>query len=244
MRLRKANGASFLLLVVVVAFSRASWSQEVSIFSPSEAADVYGDWPLSAGASTRIHFLYPAADFMSLPESYRTIVELAYRPGRGNTLTDPVSGPLTLRLSTTAADSLSMALADNTGDDGTPGFEGTLTWQDMGPGPSDFDFVVPLDKFFKYDPSLGENLLDCNGWLGSRCWRRSRPGDEGAPGHSQSHGGRCGEDGPESRRGESPIGRALLPEPAQDSVPLNVPIRLRVRDLQPPVVDGLSKSRN
>ena len=130
MTLRKAIATSFWLLVVVVAFNGTSWSQEISVVSPNEAREKWGDMPLPAGRSVRVHFLYPADDFKSLPESHRNIGGVVYR-GPSNTPTHPVSGELTLRLSTTDADSLSTVLDDNIGDDETLVFDGELTWQDV-----------------------------------------------------------------------------------------------------------------
>ena len=161
MRSNRFVGRLFMIAAIFVACSRVSWGAEINIVSPSEAADVEGNEFPTGGGSARVQLLYPAADFMSLPESHRTIVGLSWRPDQSNTFTDPISGPARFLLSTTAADELNNVFANNVGDDETLVFEGTLTWQtdDTGPGPRDFDFVVPFNEPFTYDPSQGKNLL-------------------------------------------------------------------------------------
>ncbi len=151
-----------MIAAVFLALSQVTWGQnEFNIVSPSDLGGVEANSSVNGGAAGRVHFLYPAVDFLSLPESHRIITGLSWRPDQSNSFTDPVSGPARFLLSTTAADGLSTTFANNIGDDETLVFDGTVTWQTdtSGPGPRDFDFVVQFDEPFSYDPSQGRNLL-------------------------------------------------------------------------------------
>ena len=162
MAIGKSVFMSYVTCVVLVAQLQVSWGQNrINIVSPSELAEVEGNNVQDAGHAGRAQFLYPASDFMSVPESHRIITGLAWRPDQSNTFTSPVSGPARILLSTTAVDDLSTTFANNIGDDETLVFEGTLTWQTdaSGPGPRAFDYSVQFDKPFRYDPRQGQNLL-------------------------------------------------------------------------------------
>ena len=164
MTLRQTKGTawtpSFAILACCIVGQAIG--QEIQIVSPSETADVEGDESVpGAGTAVRVQFFYPAADFMTLPSSHRTITSLAFRPDESNAFADPVSGPLSIRLSTTDANELSETFAANIGDDETVVFDRIITWQteDFGPGPRDFDYIIPFDTPFSYDPTQGRNLV-------------------------------------------------------------------------------------
>ena len=148
--------AGFLILI----FAGVTPGQEVRV-SPSDRTDQEGDGIVFGGPRIKTQMLYPVSDFSSLPPSYRTITALAFRPDERNTFTRPVSGPARVRLFATDADELGDTFMNNMGDEATVVFEGTLTWQtdDTGPAPRDFDFVIPFDPPFSYDPQYGKNLL-------------------------------------------------------------------------------------
>ena len=138
---------------------------EVTIVTPNELDGVEGNTKTANfGSAFRGQLLVSAADFANLPKSYRTIMGMAVRPDESNTFTDPVTGRARFVLSTTTRDSLDPTFANNLGADATEVFNDVLTWQtdDIGPGPGprDFDFVVPFTTPFVYDPSQGNLVFD------------------------------------------------------------------------------------
>lgn len=151
-----------MIAAFFVACSRVSWSRQIDIVSPSAADGVEGDRVINAGGDARFQFLFPAADFMSLPESHRTITKLAWRPDLSNTFTGLISAPARFSLSTTSADALDLVFANNVGEDETLVFDGPIMLQtdDTGPAPREFDFVFPFVQPFHYDPNLGHLLVD------------------------------------------------------------------------------------
>jgi hypothetical protein len=162
MRGNRCVGRLFMIAAMFVACSRVNWGAEMNIVSPSEAADVEGDDSLHAGPRGHLQMLFPAEDFMSLPDTHHTITSFAWRQDESTELTEPITAEgQRIIMSTTFADELVPTFADNLGDDETLVFEGGYVWQtdDTGPGPRAFDFVFSLDTPFNYDPSGGRNLI-------------------------------------------------------------------------------------
>jgi hypothetical protein len=166
MTLRQANWTLWALGVTLFAFCifGHATGQEIKIVSPSETADMEGNSEAPTGLASRGQILYPAEDFLALPDSHRLITGLAFRTDGDNTFAGPISGPARLTLSTTDANELDLEsdFDDNLGDDATVVFAGTLIWQtdDFGAPPRDFDLVVRFDETFTYDASRGNLLLE------------------------------------------------------------------------------------
>ena len=136
---------------------------EVKVVSPNPAKDMEGDFQSPGGGQARFQMLFPTSDFATLPDSYNTIVGLAWRPDGGARLSEPVSGPGMLRLSTTNVDHLSSIFGDNLGPDATLVFDDIVTWQtDNQPpgGPRDFDYSIDFQTPFTFDPAQGNLLLE------------------------------------------------------------------------------------
>lgn len=134
----------------------------IYIVSPGELELAEGNRAVAGGqGGGQYQGLYYAEDFLSLPDTHRVITGLAWRPDGNNSFSSPITCPVRFSLSTTNVDGLSNTFSDNIGDDATVVFDGTLIWQDKSSGssPRDFDFYVPLDVPFAYDPSEGNLLL-------------------------------------------------------------------------------------
>ena len=168
MTLRRTNwtvsAPGFVMLVSCIAGHAIG--QEI-VVSPNSLADAEGNLNApGSGQQTRVQMLFPASDFISLPETYAAMVALAWRPDQDNRLMDPISGPATIRLATTTADSLDSTFANNlTHSTGiTEVFDGTITWQtnnDPPEGPRSFDdFTFQFQTPFTYDPTQGNLLVE------------------------------------------------------------------------------------
>jgi hypothetical protein len=130
--------------------------------SPSGRGDV-GRWERG-----RLQSVYAAEEFLkTLPDNYRTITSVRWRPDAAvSRPTTTINERVVVRLSTTDAKpgELSMRYADNSGDNETVVFDGTLTLstQNIGPagGPKEFDLAINFTTPFRYDPSDGNLLID------------------------------------------------------------------------------------
>lgn len=166
--MRTNNYFGLSVILIFAAASHLSWGQaEINIVSPSSTEIAEGNITLGGGGAFRSHFRYPAADFLSLPESHQTISGFAWRPDEGNELFTPVTGPGRVILSTIPiGQPLSLTYEDNLQyDDATLVFDGTLTWQAeeaTGPGPRDWNYVVEFNRGFNYDPNMGDLLMEWN----------------------------------------------------------------------------------
>ena len=155
----------------------------------------------------------------SLPSSHQTITGFAWRPDADNGLFDVVTGPATFRLSTTAAEELSLTFADNTGDDEALVFQGALVWQHGSSGETTqpFDFSVQFDQPFHYDPSLDGNLLlefeVTSAWNHVSTWHLDAQIDD--VGNVISIGGEAGASQADfAARGTWPTEFTFVPEPS------------------------------
>jgi len=149
------------------------FAQTHAVVAPANLASedaTFGSGWLAAPAY-RVQEAYGAEHF---PTQALIITELRFRPDRfyGQAFTTAVAS-IQFNLSTTTHDSeaLSANFADNTGDDETIVFLGSLTISSQfgGPtnGPKDFDIVVPLRTPFLYNPAVGNLLLDVRNYSGS-----------------------------------------------------------------------------
>ena len=112
----KAVAITFIFAVLAVAsFARmASGQSEIYVVSPGELATVEGNRRVAGGdGPARYQGLYFAEDFVSVPDTHRTITGFAWRPDGNNRFTDPVTCPLRFGLSTTTSETLSSTFADN-----------------------------------------------------------------------------------------------------------------------------------
>lgn len=164
MNLYKSIGTTGLSAVIFLSCSQLSWGQgEITIVSPASAERVEGDSKTNFGqpAPAQVQNLFPAEDFLALPESHRTITGLTWRQDESTRLTALARIPITLTLSATTADTLVPTFAENHGDDKTVVFDSEIIWQsnDTGPGPRSFDVFVPFEETFPYNPSEGMNLV-------------------------------------------------------------------------------------
>jgi hypothetical protein len=135
-------------------------------FDAADGSDMYADTP-PPSSGCRFQEVYTAAYFTNTMSQPALLVRMACRPDR--TVTTPREVVLLnyeLRFSTTqrGPGSLSSRFDDNLGADTTLVFSGDLTWSTLGAGPAQgpraFDYVVPFQHPFMYDPSKGNLLVD------------------------------------------------------------------------------------
>jgi hypothetical protein len=123
--------------------------------------------------SQRYQQVFAASEFAAL-SGPSLITEIAVRPDAqfGTTFTVMINA-IQINLSTTGAapDALSLTFADNIGADDTIVFSGSLSLTSglTGPpaGPKEFDYVIPLQTPFLYDPAAGNLLLDVRNLSGA-----------------------------------------------------------------------------
>ena len=163
-----------ILLLVVASFAVAfapAMAQEIKIVSPNDLETVEGDGVMDSACCPPMRFqqVYPAEDFLSLPQGRGWVVQMAFRPDES--VTDPITSTVPnsiLGLSTVpiSGDKLDFTYANNLGPDATTIFHGDLTVQTdyMGPavGPKTFDYILNLQTPFHYDASQGNLLWDVN----------------------------------------------------------------------------------
>jgi Ca2+-binding RTX toxin-like protein len=117
--------------------------------------------------------VFAASEFAAL-SGPSLITEIAVRPDAifGTPFTVTIAA-IQINLSTTGAapDGLSLTFADNVGADDTVVFTGSLSLTSgfTGPpaGPKDFDYIIPLQTPFLYDPSAGNLLLEVRNLSGA-----------------------------------------------------------------------------
>ena len=156
-------------LVLAGALSGAIYAQaEITVVSPSILAEMEGNDESAGGNVCKFQILYSSSDFESVPESHRLITGFAWRPDEANQWSDPATGPVRFRLSTTTADRLTANFEENLGENAQIVFDGELTWQtdnDPPDGPRDFDYVVTFDDPYEYNGgSLVLELQDTAAW--------------------------------------------------------------------------------
>ena len=145
-------------------------SAEFLLVAPESLDQVEGNWRLlnlpPPPNGFQAQWVYPASDFLRVPEHMDTITSVSWRPDQSMT------GPITtvfsnfeLRLSTTNATpgGLNSTLGDNTGPDEVLVYSGPITLKtDATPqsGPLPFDYLIEFQTPFVYDPAQGNLLLD------------------------------------------------------------------------------------
>lgn len=162
-----------LLLAVVslaVAFAPAV-AQEIKIVSPNDLESMEGDDVMADDCCPAFRYqqVYPAEDFLSLPQERGWVVQMAFRPDAS--VTEPITSTVpdsTMGLSTVmiSGDELDFTYANNLGPDETTVFSGDLTVRTdySGPpvGPKEFDYIINLQTPFYYDASQGNLLWNIN----------------------------------------------------------------------------------
>lgn len=145
---------------------------------PNSLANVEGNtnnaYPFNIGqfnlTSQRYQQVYGASEFSSLTVP-GIINEIAFRPdlGTGNAFSANLTN-VQINLSTTsaAADALSATFANNIGANDMVVYSGALPLSstDTGGPPHNFDIVISLQFPFKYDPALGNLLMDVRNFGG------------------------------------------------------------------------------
>ncbi len=136
-------------------------------FATTEAPDVAD---LTGVPSYRLQQVYAATDFASLGPGPYTITRVDWRPGAEMTETiDYPSEQFIMKFATTSVDPTAGGLLDATFANNIEGneqtvFDGpvTLTTANAGPveGPKEFDYGLPLQTDYVYDPSAGNLLMD------------------------------------------------------------------------------------
>ncbi len=135
-------------------------------FAAVDGNDMYADTP-PPSTGCRFQEVYIAAYFTNLMPRPAVLVRMACRPDR--TVTAPRQVELRsfeLRLSTTqrGPGSLSSKFSDNLGPDTTLVFSGDVTWFTQGAGPTQgpraFDYGIPFQQPFVYDPAQGNLLVE------------------------------------------------------------------------------------
>ena len=211
-------------IVIMVFSTPVSWGQNViNVVSPAELEGVEGNRSAGGGPVGKLQFLYFADDFLSLPASHRTITGFAWRPDGDDSFTMPVSGPAQFRLSTTDANGLRSTFAENIGNDETLVFDGMLTWQDhtSGAGPRDFEFFVPFDNPFHYDPSSGNLLMEFVSparWDNVRNWNVDEQAQDTGPITAVATGDLTAAIASFSHRAIWPAEFRFVPEPSSSSL--------------------------
>lgn len=141
---------------------------EVTVVVPNAFEDTEGDWIIAELMSDyRLQMIVAADQFTQLPTGTSLLTHLAYRvDGSVDSPHTYAADNMTLRLSTTgkAPSELNQAFAANTGPDEHIGFDGVPSWstEGIGPvgGPRGFDFGLPVEPPFPFDPSQGNLLVD------------------------------------------------------------------------------------
>ncbi len=124
---------------------------------------------LSGNFPPRYQQVFAASEFTSL-SGPKFITQIAFRPDGdtrfGSAFPETTIPNIQINLSTTskAPDGLDTIFDNNVGSDDTEVFNGSLPLSSSYTGPpgepKDFDIVIPLTTPFRYDPSLGNLLLD------------------------------------------------------------------------------------
>lgn len=165
------SGALSLGLCLVLLFPGPTGVDAATLVVPPEVAAVeanglYADTPPPT-TGCRFQEVYPSDYFTSLMSQPGILVRMACRPDRSVTVPrDVVLRNFELRLSTTqrGPGGLSSRFEDNLGTDTTLVFSGDLAWSTQGTGPAQgpraFDYVIPFQHPFAYDPSEGHLLVD------------------------------------------------------------------------------------
>jgi hypothetical protein len=134
------------------------------------------DYDFGAGTLSEPNYrnqqVYHASGF---PSNVVWITELRFRPDRtyGNAFSTTTISNIQINMSTTTNNpgSLSSTFANNVGPDDTIVLDGAVavSSQFSGPsqGPKAFDIVIPLECPFRYDPSLGNLVVDIRNFSGS-----------------------------------------------------------------------------
>ena len=138
---------------------QSGFGDEINVVSPRgvEVRDGHGRIP-GPTFPVRVQMLYSDHDFQAVPESHRCITGLSLRPDPTNQFTGTATGPLTVRLSTTHADSLGTTYDDNVATGETVVFDSQIHWQSD--SSDQFDYFVEFSEPFLYDPANGNLLVD------------------------------------------------------------------------------------
>lgn len=164
----KAKSSWLLPLTCLAAFGL----QAGTVVTPSGCdrsdgndAVVSSPWP-----SFRGQRLYSASSFANMTPKAGVLISMAFRPDRSVTAPRTVAmRNWEVRLSTTrrgpgATSPLSTRFDDNLGPDTTLVFSGDVSWTTDGAGPAEgpraFDYIVPFQRPFLYDPAKGNLLID------------------------------------------------------------------------------------
>jgi hypothetical protein len=156
-----------LSVTVVAALVARASGDVINVVSPSSAENVEGDQPAPPPDSQarRLQFLFPASDFLGLPNSHRLIVSWNFRADQ--TQTEPANWSFPdsqIWMSTTTRDALSEVYDNNHGPDKTLVHAGPLSFPLLGTGPPqgprDFAAGMRLQAPFFYDPSQGSLLVE------------------------------------------------------------------------------------
>lgn len=160
-----AGMAAVLGLVVPICIVSAA---ETTIVVPNAFEETEGDWIIAELISDyRLQMIVAADQFTQLPTGTSLLTHLAYRvDGSVDSPHAYTADHMTLRLSTTdrLPSELSQEFAANTGPVESTGFDGVPSWstEGVGPdgGPKGFDFGLPVEPPFPFDPSQGNLLVD------------------------------------------------------------------------------------
>lgn len=146
--------------------------QEITVVAPPELEELEGRYRgTGPNNATRVQYLYDSSFFESL-EGYHDILSLAWRPDMTTNQVRVHTDSITVRLSTTDAEKLSLNFAENVGTDVTTVLDGPLTVSTFADSsPRSFDFRVDFTTPFLYDPRQGNLLVefatpgfDVGGW--------------------------------------------------------------------------------
>ena len=169
--------------LVGVAASLACVVPAMAVVVPNIQADVGGNaqgpapFNYYGSLGSRNQVLYPASEFWHFDGEPKLITSIAFRPYPGSATSGFFSGTVDISnvlitLSTTnrtesGAQMLSANYADNIGSNVQTVYSGPLTLTTSATDDSNgvtklFDYVIPLQSGFVYDPALGNLLLDVN----------------------------------------------------------------------------------
>ncbi len=135
-------------------------------FGTADGNDMYADVP-PPSSGCRVQEVYTAAYFTNTISQRGLLVRMACRPDRLVNVPRTVAlRAYELRLSTTQREpgSLSSRFDDNLGTDTTLVFSGNVSWSTQGAGPAQgpraFDYGIPFQHPFVYDPRKGNLLVE------------------------------------------------------------------------------------
>jgi photosystem II stability/assembly factor-like uncharacterized protein len=161
----KATAIGFALTMLI----SATLAQTNTLVVPNSLVTTEGNsgnsYPFNIGTNNTMRYqqVYAASQFGALPPGGTNLIGIAFRVDAGWGSFTSTLPSIQINLSTTPRqpDGLSTSFANNVGADDTVVFRGPLTLSSLASGsPAAFDIIIPFTTQFRYNPNLGNLLLD------------------------------------------------------------------------------------